>query len=81
MSLAIRPGEFLAVAGPSGCGKPTLLRLLIGFDRPRSGSALYDGQDLAALGQSLDNETRRTVIESTRRPDATRPVIAHRLSR
>ncbi|MGX1682919.1 ATP-binding cassette domain-containing protein, partial [Streptomyces althioticus] len=35
-----------------GCGKSTLLRLLIGFDRPQSGSVLYDGQDLAALDQS-----------------------------
>ncbi|MFC9060960.1 NHLP bacteriocin export ABC transporter permease/ATPase subunit [Streptomyces sp. NPDC057074] len=48
----VRPGEFVAVVGPSGCGKSTLLRLLIGFDRPLSGSVLYDGQDLAALDQS-----------------------------
>ncbi|MFC8194849.1 NHLP bacteriocin export ABC transporter permease/ATPase subunit [Streptomyces sp. NPDC057298] len=174
VSFAIRPGEFVAVVGPSGCGKSTLLRLLIGFDRPVSGSVLYDGQDLAALDQSavrrqcgvvlqhaqpftgsildvicgtepytpeeamaaaemaglaediklmpmglhtivagsgaisggqrqrlmiaqalirrprilffdeatsaLDNETQRTVIESTRALDATRVVIAHRLS-
>ncbi|WP_030420437.1 NHLP bacteriocin export ABC transporter permease/ATPase subunit [Streptomyces sp. NRRL F-5065] len=49
VSFAVRPGEFVAVVGPSGCGKSTLLRLLIGFDRPLSGSVLYDGQDLAAL--------------------------------
>ncbi|KAB1990528.1 NHLP bacteriocin export ABC transporter permease/ATPase subunit [Streptomyces triticiradicis] len=52
VSFAVRPGEFLAVVGPSGCGKSTLLRLLIGFDRPVSGSVLYDGQDLAALDRS-----------------------------
>ncbi|MDG9727495.1 NHLP bacteriocin export ABC transporter permease/ATPase subunit [Streptomyces sp. DH41] len=52
VSFGIRPGEFVAVVGPSGCGKSTLLRLLIGFDRPLSGSVLYDGQDLAALDQS-----------------------------
>ncbi|OIK04140.1 NHLP bacteriocin export ABC transporter permease/ATPase subunit [Streptomyces monashensis] len=52
VSFSIRPGEFVAVVGPSGCGKSTLLRLLIGFDRPVSGSVLYDGQDLAALDQS-----------------------------
>ncbi|MDT9695789.1 NHLP bacteriocin export ABC transporter permease/ATPase subunit [Streptomyces sp. P17] len=52
VSFSVRPGEFVAVVGPSGCGKSTLLRLLIGFDRPVSGSVLYDGQDLAALDQS-----------------------------
>jgi NHLM bacteriocin system ABC transporter ATP-binding protein len=52
VSFRVAPGEFVAVVGASGCGKTTLLRLLIGFDRPTSGTVLFDGQDLAALDQA-----------------------------
>ncbi|RFU83021.1 NHLP bacteriocin export ABC transporter permease/ATPase subunit [Streptomyces triticagri] len=64
VSLAIRPGEFVAVVGPSGCGKSTLLRLLIGFDEPVSGSVLYDGQDLAALDQSAVRRQCGVVLQN-----------------
>ncbi|WP_415937611.1 NHLP bacteriocin export ABC transporter permease/ATPase subunit [Streptomyces sp. 039-1] len=64
VSFAVRPGEFVAVVGPSGCGKSTLLRLLIGFDRPVSGSVLYDGQDLAALDQSAVRRQCGVVLQN-----------------
>ncbi|MCG0287233.1 NHLP bacteriocin export ABC transporter permease/ATPase subunit [Streptomyces sp. PSAA01] len=64
VSLEIRPGEFVAVVGPSGCGKSTLLRLLIGFERPVSGSVLYDGQDLAALDQAAVRRQCGVVLQS-----------------
>jgi spermidine/putrescine ABC transporter ATP-binding subunit len=43
VSLAVEPGEFLALLGPSGCGKTTLLRVIGGFT-PYEGSVLFDGQ-------------------------------------
>ncbi|MEV6567786.1 NHLP bacteriocin export ABC transporter permease/ATPase subunit [Streptomyces kronopolitis] len=64
VSLRIRPGEFVAVVGPSGCGKSTLLRLLIGFDKPTSGSVLYDGQDLSALDQAAVRRQCGVVLQN-----------------
>ncbi|MCX4672710.1 NHLP bacteriocin export ABC transporter permease/ATPase subunit [Streptomyces sp. NBC_01381] len=64
VSLAIRPGEFVAIVGPSGCGKSTLLRLLIGFDKPVAGSVLYDGQDLAALDQAAVRRQCGVVLQN-----------------
>lgn len=49
LSLTIRPGEFVALVGASGCGKSSLLRLLLGFEKAESGSIYYDGQDMKAL--------------------------------
>ncbi|MFF1420905.1 NHLP bacteriocin export ABC transporter permease/ATPase subunit [Streptomyces sp. NPDC058280] len=64
VSLEVRPGEFVAIVGPSGCGKSTLLRLLIGFDKPVSGSVLYDGQDLAALDQAAVRRQCGVVLQN-----------------
>ncbi|MEU1282408.1 NHLP bacteriocin export ABC transporter permease/ATPase subunit [Streptomyces sp. NPDC005805] len=64
VSLSVRPGEFVAIVGPSGCGKSTLLRLLIGFDRPESGSVLYDGQDLAALDRAAVRRQCGVVLQN-----------------
>lgn len=64
VSLHVRPGEFVAIVGPSGCGKSTLLRLLIGFDKPLSGSVRYDGQDLAALDQSAVRRQCGVVLQN-----------------
>ncbi|MDT0342105.1 thiol reductant ABC exporter subunit CydD [Streptomyces litchfieldiae] len=48
-SLTIAPGETVALTGPSGGGKSTLLAALLGFVRPAEGRILVDGQDLAGL--------------------------------
>lgn len=49
VSLDVRPGEHLAVVGPSGAGKTTLGRLLAGIDRPRTGSVTVGGAVIADL--------------------------------
>lgn len=49
IDLTVRPGERLAVVGPSGAGKTTLGRLLAGVDAPRSGRVLVGGVPVAAL--------------------------------
>ena len=49
VSFKISAGENVAIVGKSGCGKSTLVRLLLGFEQPKSGSIYYDGQDLAEL--------------------------------
>jgi len=45
VTLRIEEGEFVAVAGPNGGGKTTLLRLVLGLERPASGRALLYGED------------------------------------
>ncbi|WP_328930468.1 NHLP bacteriocin export ABC transporter permease/ATPase subunit [Streptomyces sp. NBC_00190] len=64
VNVAIGAGEFVAIVGASGCGKSTLLRLLIGFDKPASGSVLYDGQDLAALDQAAVRRQCGVVLQN-----------------
>ena len=49
MSLKIRAGEYVAIVGSTGCGKSTLVRLLLGFETPEKGAVYYDGKDIAGL--------------------------------
>ncbi len=49
LSLKIRPGQYVAIVGKTGCGKSTLMRLMLGFETPQKGAVYYDGRDLARI--------------------------------
>jgi len=59
VSLAVRRGETLAVLGRSGTGKSVLLRLVIGLEKPDSGSVRIHGRDIAGLGLDQLGEIRK----------------------
>ncbi|MGC4410047.1 ATP-binding cassette domain-containing protein (plasmid) [Rhizobium rosettiformans] len=61
VSLSVAPGETVALVGESGCGKSTLGRMIMGLDRPDSGTVQLLGQDLAHMGRRDLHAARRSV--------------------
>jgi putative ABC transport system ATP-binding protein len=59
VSLAIRPGEFVALQGPSGSGKTTLLNLLGLLDLPNAGAVRVEGRDGTSLSENERSDLRR----------------------
>ena len=49
MSLRIHSGEYIAIVGKTGCGKSTIVRLLLGFEKPNTGAIYYDGKDMSTI--------------------------------
>lgn len=64
ISLRAAEGELVAIVGPSGAGKSTIVRLLLGFERPERGSVLYDGRDLATIDADAVRRQIGVVIQS-----------------
>jgi putative ABC transport system ATP-binding protein len=62
VDLEINDGEFLAIQGPTGHGKTTLLQMLGGLDRPTSGSVVLAGRDLAELREGQVTDVRAKQI-------------------
>jgi len=61
VSLAVNRGETLAVLGRSGTGKSVLLRLIVGLEKPDSGSVRIHGQDIAGLTLDQLGEIRKKI--------------------
>ncbi|MBD2184375.1 NHLP bacteriocin export ABC transporter permease/ATPase subunit [Planktothrix sp. FACHB-1355] len=49
VTIEAKAGEFIAIVGPSGGGKSTIVRLLLGFEQPEAGTIYYDHRDLSGL--------------------------------
>ncbi|MFE1602011.1 ABC transporter ATP-binding protein [Methylobacterium sp. ID0610] len=58
VSLAVRPGEVMALLGDSGCGKSTLLRIVAGLEQPGRGRVFLDGHLVAGPGVAVPPEAR-----------------------
>jgi putative ABC transport system ATP-binding protein len=62
VDLEITDGEWLAIQGPTGHGKSTLLQILGGLDRATSGTVDFDGRDLTKLGEGAMTTVRAQSI-------------------
>ena len=66
LSMAVKPGELVALVGPSGAGKSTITRLLLDFEQPEGGQILFDGKDLSGLDPTLVRGQMGTVMQNGR---------------
>ena len=63
LSLQIKSGEYVAIVGKTGCGKSTLVRLLLGLETPQKGAIYYDGLDMQTLDLRSLRRNIGTVIQ------------------
>ena len=64
LSLKIKAGEYVAIVGRTGCGKSTLVRLMLGFEMPQKGAVFYDGHDLNAIDPKSLRRKMGVVIQN-----------------
>ena len=66
INLKIKPGQYVAIVGKTGCGKSTLMRLLLGFETPNTGAVYYDGKDVSKLDQKSLHRQIGVVMQNGR---------------
>lgn len=65
LNLHVRPGEKVAIVGPTGGGKTTIVNILMRFYDPKSGKVLVDGKDITAMSRSDVREMFGMVLQDT----------------
>ena len=65
LSLKIKAGEYVAIVGRTGCGKPTLMRLLLGFEKPEKGAIYYDSKDIEGIDLGSLRRKIGTVMQNS----------------
>lgn len=86
VNLDVRRGEFIALIGPIGCGKTTLINLIAGIERPTSGSITLDGREITRLSDSqlaalraaqmgIVHQVQRLLLEFTVRQNVELPLF------
>ena len=64
VSLKISPGQYVAIVGKTGCGKSTLMRIMLGFEKPQRGAVYYDGKDLERIDLKSLRRNIGTVMQA-----------------
>ena len=64
MSFKVKAGEYVAIVGKTGCGKSTLMRLLLGFEKPEKGAVYFDSKDINSLDLGSLRRQIGTVMQS-----------------
>jgi len=63
LSIKIRSGQYVAIVGKTGCGKSTLVRLLLGFEKAEKGGIFYDGHDINSIDLKSLRKNMGVVIQ------------------
>ncbi len=64
LTLKVRAGQYVAIVGKTGCGKSTLMRIMLGFETPQKGGVFYDGRDMRDLDLKSLRQHIGTVLQN-----------------
>ena len=63
LNLKINKGDYVAIVGHTGCGKTTLVRLILGLEKPTQGKVIFDGKDIESINKNSLRQHIGTVMQ------------------